>query len=481
MPDSGDDVSGSPDLTVTLDADAAKHVEEADWATFVTYGVSGTISNSDVADGAFAYVKLVADGAGAEADALYLDQSDAFAGGAAWYTVTGVAPGTYGFYVFIDADGDAGVPIPTTMPEPGEWSYGGTVTVGGETTQDVGLTADWRRYAMFKVYGSFQTTHSTNGALAYVKLVPSMGAIAAEAVAFPLSAALSSGYAPYTLWVAKGSYTLYAFIDGDGDLTEASATTMPETGEWTVGDSGSTTFLVQDDTIKDLQDSLAWSKYRLGTVFGTFQENTAVGKSAYVKLVARGDGATADALYVSSCVFASNVTSFSIADVEFGEYDLYAFIDMNGNAEASFYLPDNGDLMPTAYVYPVDLATPDHGQDCSAWAPVYNMSGMLNKTGFATDKYAYVKVVEAGATYQAAALRFAPTTIFAASSSGNYTFELVLGIPYTAHFFIDVDGNAEGPDFLPDEGDYVASKNFTLDADTTTLDVIEGDWQVLGP
>lgn len=481
LPDAGDWVYGAPAVTVTVNGDLTYQItaDHASWATIVTYAVSGTISNSDVADGAFAYVKLVADGAGAEADALYLDQSDAFLGGAAWYTVTGVAPGTYGFYVFIDADGDAGVPIPTTMPEPGEWSYGGTVTVGGETTQDVGLTADWRRYAMFKVYGSFQTTHSTPGALAYVKLVPSMGEITAEAVAFTLSAAFSSGYAPYSLWVAEGSYTLYAFIDGDGDLAEASATTMPETGEWTVGDSGSTTFLVQDDTIKDLQDSLAWTEYRLGRVYGTFQENTAAtGTSAYVMLVAPGEGPTAPPLYATSCVFNdSYLAAFSIEGVEYGEYDLYAFIDMNGNAATMAELPDNGDLMPAAYVYPTVLATKDHRQDCTEWTAVYNMSGMLFKTGLAEDEIAYVKIVESGVTYQATALYSTSTTV-AVAGSGNYTFALLPAGAYSVHFFIDTNGNAAATDYLPDSSDYWASKDFTLGVDSTTLDVLDGEWGV---
>ncbi len=480
MPDSGDDISGSPDVTVTLAADASKHVEEADWSTFFTYAVSGTISNSDAADGAFAYVKLVPEGAAGDAEALYLDQSDAFSAGAAWYSMTGVAPGTYGFYVFIDADADAGVPIPTTMPEPGEWSYGGAVTVAGDTTGDVGLTADWRRYAMFKVTGTLTQADAANGDLAYVKLVAAMAESNAEAVSYGLSEAFSGGSASYTLWAANANYTLYAFIDADADIGTPSATTLPEVGEWSAGNKDTTTFIVNADTTRDLVDPGEWSRYRLGTVLGTlWHTSSGVGTFAYVKLVASGDGPGGTALYSTSCEFddTEHTADFLMPDVEFGAYRLYAFIDLDANAAGSGYMPTNGDLMPTAYVYEIDLGTPELRQDCYDWTAVYNMSGMLYKEFLSEDEIAYIKLVELGASYQATALYSTSTTIVLAGS-GNYAFALLPEGSYSVHFFIDVNGNAESTDYLPDSSDQWASKNFTLGADSTTLDVLDAEWEI---
>jgi len=105
------------------------------------------------------------------------------------------------------------------------------------------------------------------------------------------------------------------------------------------------------------------------------------------------------------------------------------------------------------------------------------MSGMLYKEFLSEDEIAYIKLVELGASYQATALYSTSTTIVLAGS-GNYAFALLPEGSYSVHFFIDVNGNAESTDYLPDSSDQWASKNFTLGADSTTLDVLDAEWEI---
>jgi hypothetical protein len=69
------------------------------------------------------------------------------------------------------------------------------------------------------------------------------------------------------------------------------------------------------------------------------------GVYGYGKLVAGPNGAeTATVLYsAKSAAFSGGSASFSIPDVEEGDYTCYAFIDLDGNASASAPAPDSGD------------------------------------------------------------------------------------------------------------------------------------------
>ena len=86
------------------------------------------------------------------------------------------------------------------------------------------------------------------------------------------------------------------------------------------------------------------------TVTGTAYMNTAPdGVRVYVKLVARGGGSAATALYSTvSGLFSGGKATFSLTGVKNGSYTRHAFIDMNENASGDWgadygdYVTDGG-------------------------------------------------------------------------------------------------------------------------------------------
>ncbi|MDO9547535.1 MAG: hypothetical protein Q7J65_01045 [Candidatus Marinimicrobia bacterium] len=70
------------------------------------------------------------------------------------------------------------------------------------------------------------------------------------------------------------------------------------------------------------------------------------GVKAYMKLVSKGGGMTAEALYSTDATFSGGTATYTGTNIEEGEYILYAFIDMNGNAAGTeSSAPDAGDYV----------------------------------------------------------------------------------------------------------------------------------------
>jgi hypothetical protein len=92
-----------------------------------TYTLSGTLVKAG-ADGKYAYGKLVAGpGGSSSATALYSVKSNAFASGAATYSVTDVAPGSYTAWVFIDMNGNG---ASSQNPDTNDYYASGDVVIG---------------------------------------------------------------------------------------------------------------------------------------------------------------------------------------------------------------------------------------------------------------------------------------------------------------------------------------------------------------
>lgn len=68
------------------------------------------------------------------------------------------------------------------------------------------------------------------------------------------------------------------------------------------------------------------------------------GVKVYMKLVSKDAGMTANALYSGHTTFSGGTATYSVTNIEEGEYTLYAFIDVNGNATGTTgSAPDAGD------------------------------------------------------------------------------------------------------------------------------------------
>lgn len=85
------------------------------------------------------------------------------------------------------------------------------------------------------------------------------------------------------------------------------------------------------------------------TVSGTLYHSSASdGTKAYAKLVEAGASEYADALYFGSATFSGGEAPYSVSGIAEGMYNVYAFVDLDGNASGdSSSLPDGGD----DYVY----------------------------------------------------------------------------------------------------------------------------------
>jgi hypothetical protein len=75
------------------------------------------------------------------------------------------------------------------------------------------------------------------------------------------------------------------------------------------------------------------------------KSDVADGTFGYGKLVAGPNGAQTDTILYSakSTAFSGGSASFSIPDIEAGDYTCFAFIDVDGNASASAPEPDSED------------------------------------------------------------------------------------------------------------------------------------------
>ncbi len=196
------------------------------------------------------------------------------------------------------------------------------------------------------------------------------------------------------------------------------------------------------------------------TISGTLYRDDANGMYAYLKLVELGEDYNEDAIYIAKSLIFTGATvqaSFSKSGIAAGNYTVWMFIDRNSNAVQSNPLPDNGDNW-----YTTDLAITTNlsGQDVltGEWSTFsgYIVSGTLTCAG-AGGTNAYLKLVVQGGAYDAAAIYETETEF-----SGNTAAYAATGIAtgnYTAWIFVDLDGNANSSNPLPDSGD----KYYTID------------------
>jgi hypothetical protein len=111
-----------------------------------TYSISGTIYKTGVANGVFAYLKLVASGGSASSPTLYFTKSNPFSNGTATFSLGGIAAGTYTGYAFIDVNGNAMASAP--MPDAGDYvtSANPQIAISGNMTNQDILDNSWVRY-----------------------------------------------------------------------------------------------------------------------------------------------------------------------------------------------------------------------------------------------------------------------------------------------------------------------------------------------
>ncbi|MBN2544700.1 MAG: hypothetical protein JXB50_02810, partial [Spirochaetes bacterium] len=104
----------------------------------------------------------------------------------------------------------------------------------------------------------------------------------------------------------------------------------------------------------------------------------------------------------------------------------------------------------------------------------YTVSGTLTRAD-ANGKTAYLKLVAHGEFYTSDALYLDSSTQFVIGSA-TYSKGGVSAGNYTGWIFIDMNGNANPSDPLPDTGDYyVENENINITSDTV-INVLEGDW-----
>ena len=97
------------------------------------YTLSGTIEfNQANPDGKTVYVKLVDQGDGSGASALY-NTTAVFSGNSTTYSITGIAEGSYTLYSFIDMNDNGGS---TETPDSGDYAINTDVTISGDQTLD---------------------------------------------------------------------------------------------------------------------------------------------------------------------------------------------------------------------------------------------------------------------------------------------------------------------------------------------------------
>jgi hypothetical protein len=111
-----------------------------------TYSVSGTIYKTGVADGVYAYLKLVASGGSSSSPTLYFTRSNPFSNGSATFSLGGIAAGNYTGYAFIDVNGNA----MASAPAPGAGDYvtnsGGAISVSGNVSSEDIPESAWVLY-----------------------------------------------------------------------------------------------------------------------------------------------------------------------------------------------------------------------------------------------------------------------------------------------------------------------------------------------
>jgi len=75
------------------------------------------------------------------------------------------------------------------------------------------------------------------------------------------------------------------------------------------------------------------------------------GTYTYMKLVEEESDVMAQPMYSATVIINSGSADYSVSGISEGEYSLYAFIDMNGNAsESVIALPDAGDYVTATEV-----------------------------------------------------------------------------------------------------------------------------------
>lgn len=419
------------------------------------YLFSGTLAKAGIADGTVAHVRIVGPGADYDADAAWSTEG-VFAGGTAAYSIDGVAGGSWRCWIFIDEDANAVAGNP--LPDTGDWVLPAPVDLAVDVDQGVDVAdADWVRFGLYTISGTLDTGSAPGERDVFIKLV-SPGWTIHESPLF-LGKVTGSGLIPYEIPdVPAGEYGFYVFIDDVADVPEGEENPVPGTGDPWHGDQF-TPLAVAGDVVRNVAND-EWSFFSTVSVTGTLERPEGTGRMAYVKLVGLGGPYDYEPLYSTSVFVETDTADYSIPGVMAGfTYSCWAFVDMNGNATETDYLPDVGD-----WYYgdrdgtPAVVAAPGPDLDFDLPAASWTRFGMAKVSGtlsydFAADGViGYVKLVAAGAAWDAEAIASTSSSSFA-SQSASYLLWAEPG-SYTAYAFIDNDGDAATTGYLPEHGDY---------------------------
>jgi uncharacterized protein (DUF2141 family) len=332
---------------------------------------------------------------------------------------------------------------------------------------------------------------TVDGKTAYVKLVTRDADGSAAARYFKSTTFSGSNATSSIPNITADTYTLYAFIDMNGNAPGTSLS-APDGGDYSYGGAGTSNITIPNTTVKNIQGS-DWTMQPTSTLAGTLTcPVSAVGKTAYLKIVANGEPFTATAIKSTSVVFDTQNKVYTIADIPDGTYSGWAFIDMDGDADTSNPQPDNGDLTPGgSLAVTVPSATPIDGNiGESSWSTFlsYTVSGtMYISDSSVVGKLGYIKLVTAGAARTATPICSGVTAAFAFNGTDYSAAFTVNNIPagtYTGYGFIDIDGNADSSNPHPSSGDYVfgdPAPGFykTISGDSSTgNDVPDMAWSV---
>jgi len=104
----------------------------------------------------------------------------------------------------------------------------------------------------------------------------------------------------------------------------------------------------------------------------------------------------------------------------------------------------------------------------------YTLSGTLTQSA-ANGKITYLKLVAQGDFYTATALYRTNSTVFSGGSATYSKSGIAAGF-YTAYVFIDMNGNANASDPLPDTGDYFTTTIVIFTTLDITQNIAEFSW-----
>lgn len=208
----------------------------------------------------------------------------------------------------------------------------------------------------------------------------------------------------------------------------------------------------------------------------------AANNDVYVKLVNFNEGFTSELKYWAITQFSceSDTTIFKINNIDTGKYTAWLFIDRDKNASGDVNaFPSRFDLVTQIPELRIVngknmLMVSDSGWTGYGSAP--NLSGIIIND-LAKGKIVYIKLVSAGAGYEAEAEYWTKADIDCGYV--YYNIPQITYHEYTLWVFIDINNNAAGNEnSLPDPGDYYFTRNSVISGDDTKVVIDIDEWLV---